>query len=220
LIENNVVTATTQIREPREDSREVYTKDEIKKMLEGSTGQLHLFILTMVGLGLRSGEITVIKYSDIDWNTQTIKIQRSIRNGTISTTKTGISRTIEIPTNLFVKLKESYNNYQELIKSSLFTKPNKEGYIFTTKGNTHYNDCSYITRRHFKPLLERIGVKYRTLYSLRHTYATLSIQGGQSVSYVSKQLGHSDTRTTLEYYTKYLKDKESMIRADTILDFG
>jgi len=215
LIDKNIVTATTKIREPRVDAREVYTKDEIISMVNNSTGQLQLFILTMVSLGLRSGEIIAIKYSDIDFLEKTIKIQRSIRNKKISTTKTGLSRTIEVPTDLMNKLEEKYKEYQARSEKYL----NEEGYLFINKNNKHYNDCSYITRRHFKPLLEKIGIRYKTLYSLRHTYATLSIQGGQSVSYVSKQLGHSDTRTTLEYYAKYLKDENSIKRADSILSF-
>lgn len=220
LIENNIVTATTTIREPRVDDREVYTKNEIKEMLENSTGQLHLFILTMVSLGLRSGENVVIKYSDINFEEGTIKIQRSIKNGKFSPPKTGVSRIIEVPTHLMIKLEKAYQQYKIKEESICFTHlRNEDGYIFTTPKNKYYSDCSYVTRRHFKPLLEKIGVKYRTLYSLRHTYATLSIQGGQSVPYVSKQLGHADTRTTLQYYTKYLKDEESIKRADKILSF-
>jgi len=220
LIDKNIVTATTKIREPRVDEREVYTKEEIKKMLNNSQGQLHLFIFMMISLGLRSGEIIVVRYSDINFKENTIKVERSMRNGKLSTTKTGVSRTIEIPTKLMNELNKSYEAYKSSLKEYVFmTPPNQEGYIFTNKNHTHYRDCSSINRRHFKPLLERIGVKYKTLYSLRHTYATLSIQGGQSITYVSKQLGHADTRTTLEYYMKYLKDEESIKRADKILSF-
>lgn len=208
LLKVNVVTSTSKMREPRIDMREVYTKEEIKKMLDNSDGWLHLFILTMVSLGLRSGEIIALKFSDIDFNEGTIKIQRSIRHSVVSTTKTGISRIIEIPLSLLKKLKQAYDKkgeYQE--------------YIFVTPNGRYWGDCSHITRRHFKPLLEKVGVNYKTLYSLRHTYATLSLQGGQTVNYVSKQLGHADTTTTLQYYVKYLKDEETIKRADKILSF-
>lgn len=204
----NVVTFTSKIREPRVDMREVYTKDEVKKMLDNSNGWLNLLILTMVSLGLRSGEAIAIKFSDIDFEEGTVRIQRSIRHGVVSTTKTGFSRVVEIPAFLLEKLKNGYESRIE----------NQE-YIFITHNGGYWGDASYITRRHFKPLLERIEVDYKTLYSLRHTYATLSLQGGQNVNYVSKQLGHKDTRTTLEFYVKYLKDENDLKRADTILSF-
>ena len=208
LVKTNVVIATSQIREPKVDNREVYTKTDIKKMLDGSEGWLNLFILSMVSLGLRSGETIGLKFSDIDFIEGTIRIQRSIRNGVISTTKTGVSRNIEMPTSLLERLRVAYQN----------RRANQE-YVFINSKNQYWGDCSHITRRHFKPLLERVEVGYKTLYSLRHTYATLSLQGGQSVNYVSKQLGHADTTTTLQYYVKYLKDDESIMRADNILAF-
>jgi integrase len=206
LVKTNVVIATSTIREPRVDNREVYTKADIKKMLNGSDGWLNLFILTMVSLGLRSGEIIGLKFSDIDFIEGTIRVQRSIRFGVISTTKTGVSRVVEIPTSLIDKLRVAYQN----------RRTNQE-YVFINSKNQYWGDCSSITGRYFKPLLERVGVDYKTLYSLRHTYATLSLQGGQSVNYVSKQLGHADTTTTLQYYVKYLKDDESIVRADNKL---
>ncbi|MCK4440675.1 MAG: site-specific integrase [Sulfurovaceae bacterium] len=208
LVDTNVVKATSTIREPRSDDREVYTKDEIKKMLDNSEGWLNLFIFTMVSVGLRSGEMIGLKFSDIDFNERTIKVQRSIRMGVISTPKSGISRVVEIPTSLYKRFEIAYQHKQP-----------KQEYIFLNSKNSYWGDCSSIIKRHFKPLLERIGVKYRTLYSLRHTYATLSLQGGQKINYVSKQLGHKDTTTTLQYYVKYLKDDKSIERADTIFAF-
>jgi len=221
LIDKNVVTIVSAIREPRTEGREVYTREEISKMLEYSTGQLHLFILTMVSLGLRSSEIIVIRFSDIDFKKHTIKIQRTMRMGRMGTTKTGISRTIEIPNVLLKEFEKAYRNYQESLSSYTFmTPPNQEGYIFTSKNNTCYKDCSYINRRFFKPLLERLNIPYKTLYSLRHTYATLSLQGGQDVAYISKQLGHCNIRTTIEHYIKYLEDKETIKRANDIFSFN
>ena len=208
MVKTNVVIATSTIRESRADNREVYTKDDVKKMLDGSEGWLNLFIFSMVSLGLRSGEVIGLKFSDIDFIEGTIRIQRSIRNGVVSTTKTGVSRTIEAPTALLEKLRVAYQS----------KRANQE-YVFINSKKQYWSDCSSITKTYFKPLLERVEVDYKTLYSLRHTYATLSLQGGQSVNYVSKQLGHADTTTTLQYYVKYLKDDESIKRADSILAF-
>lgn len=207
IIDTNPITATVTIREPKINYREVYTKEEIKTILNNAKGWLRLFILTMVSLGLRSGEATALKFTDINWRDRTIKIQRAIRHNQISKTKTGTTRVVDIPSNLFTELVE----YQK-------DRPLQE-YLFVTPNGTYYKDSSHIVRRHFKPLLERLGIEYKSLYSLRHTYATISLQGGQTIDYIADQLGHKDTSTTFNFYIKYLKNNENKKRADNILSF-
>jgi len=207
IIDSNPIEAVATIREPRTDQREIYTKEELKNILLGANGQLKLFILTMVSLGLRSGEIIALKFSDIRWRERTIKIERSMRKGEIKKTKTEVSRFVDIPITLFNQLKQ----YQK-------DKPFQE-YIFINKNGTPYKDATYLLRRHFKPLLESLNIEYKSLYSLRHTYATLQLQGGQNINYVAKQLGRSNPRTTQEFYIKYLKNDDDLKRADEILQF-
>jgi len=208
IINSNPIEAIATIREPHLDQREIYTKEEVQTILNGSRGQLRLFILTMVSLGARSGETIALKFSDINWRNRTIKIQRSMRKGEIKKTKTNTSRSVDIPINLFIEFeKHQINNpYLE--------------FIFVNKKGTPYKDSAYLLRRHFKPLLEHLGIEYKSLYSLRHTFATLQLQGGQNISYVAKQLGHSNTQTTQEFYIKYLKDDEDLKKSDEILNFN
>ena len=51
------------------------------------------------------------------------------------------------------------------------------------------------------------GICGKTVHSLRHTYAThLYAACGKDVSFVSRQLGHRDTRTTIIYIGTILRD--------------
>ncbi|MGG3691433.1 tyrosine-type recombinase/integrase [Heyndrickxia ginsengihumi] len=45
------------------------------------------------------------------------------------------------------------------------------------------------------------GVKYRGLHAFRHTHAVLMLEAGVSLLYVSKRLGHKNTKTTSETYS-------------------
>ena len=211
LITQNPTASTSKIRDRRAEPREIYTKHEVSLMLKGSNDWLNLFILTMVSLGLRSGEMINIKFSDIDWINKKIHIQGNIKYGRFSLPKSGVTRWVDIPTHLMAEFEKAYI-------ARVNSNP-KSDYIFITNKGYYWSDTSYITRRHFKPLLKRLKIKYKTLYSLRHTYATLSLQGGQKIGYISKQLGHSDIKTTLDYYIKYLHDEEDLKRANEILVF-
>ncbi|MBW2271605.1 MAG: tyrosine-type recombinase/integrase [Deltaproteobacteria bacterium] len=46
-------------------------------------------------------------------------------------------------------------------------------------------------------------------HSLRHTFATLSLESGKSVKCVSQQLGHRDASLTLNVYAHALPDEET-----------
>ena len=52
----------------------------------------------------------------------------------------------------------------------------------------------------FYRLLEKAGVRQVRLHDLRHTYASLLIQQGESLAYVQKQLGHSSIQVTVDIY--------------------
>jgi len=208
IIKSNPIEAIRPLREPKINQREIYTKEEVKDILKNARGQTRLFILTMLSTGARSGEMIALKFSDIDKRNRVLKIQRSIRKGEIKSTKTGLKRKVNIPIELF-------NELQELQEQN----PNQE-YIFPPKNGSHYKESSSFLRRHFKPLLESLNIDYKSMYSLRHTYATLQLQGGQNINYVAKQLGHTDVRTTQTFYIKYLQDEEDARRTDVIFSFN
>jgi integrase len=211
IIKDNPTIPTSKIRETRRELREIYTKEEVKIMLNASDGWLKLFILTMVSLGLRSGEVIGIRFSDIDWKNRRILIQRSIKFGIFSPPKNGIKRYVDIPLPLMAEFEKAYD---ERLSSQL-----QVDYVFISSKNNYFSDSSSIIKKHFKPLLKRLGIKYKTLYSLRHLYATLSLQGGQGIGYISNQLGHKDIKVTMEYYIKYLRNHDDLGRADRILSF-
>jgi integrase len=49
-------------------------------------------------------------------------------------------------------------------------------------------------------LLNQAGITYRKPYALRHTYAFLLIQKGESLAYVRDQLGHSSIKIAVDTY--------------------
>ena len=50
------------------------------------------------------------------------------------------------------------------------------------------------------PLLRQAGLRYRKPHTLRHTYASLLIQGGESLAYVRDRLGHHSIKLTVDMY--------------------
>jgi integrase len=49
-------------------------------------------------------------------------------------------------------------------------------------------------------VLEKAGIRRVRFHDLRHTYASLLIQQGESLAYVRDQLGHSSIQLTVDTY--------------------
>lgn len=189
-IASNPAYGTEEIKGDSKKIREIYSLDEISLMIKHSNGWLKVFIMVRVYLGVRSHESIALKWSDFDFEQKRVKICRGIRFGRFTGAK-GKERFVDVPPTLL-------NALLELKKDS------KSEWVFVSSRGDYWGDCSSINRKHFKPLLKRVGVKYKSFYSLRHSYATLSLVGGQALPYVSKQLGHEKVSTTTNFYIKYV----------------
>lgn len=63
----------------------------------------------------------------------------------------------------------------------------------------------------FRPMLERIGIPYRSLYAARHTYITLVLMGGASAAEVAEYCGTS-IREIEESYLSWIGAVEDPMR--------
>ncbi|WP_188108610.1 tyrosine-type recombinase/integrase [Sulfurimonas lithotrophica] len=59
----------------------------------------------------------------------------------------------------------------------------------------------------WKDRLKRANLEYRTIYNIRHSFASLMISKGEDILWVSHMLGHSSTEMTLRKYVKYIKNE-------------
>ena len=55
-------------------------------------------------------------------------------------------------------------------------------------------------RRVFNKALKKAGLRQIRIHDLRHTYASLLIQAGESLAYVRDQLGHHSIKVTVDIY--------------------
>jgi len=58
----------------------------------------------------------------------------------------------------------------------------------------------------WKPALKKAGLKPRSLYQTRHTFATLMIDAGELPGWVQKMMGHESLKMILERYYSYIKN--------------
>ena len=66
-------------------------------------------------------------------------------------------------------------------------------------------DQSNVSKR-FAAILDKAELHCRGLHQMRHTFASLLLQRGAPITYVSQQLGHRDSAITLRVYARWLPD--------------
>jgi len=72
-------------------------------------------------------------------------------------------------------------------------------YVFLTPSSTPVDGDNF-RRRIFRKVLPKAGLGDHHPHDMRHTFASLLIQNGESLKYVQEQMGHSSIQVTADIY--------------------
>lgn len=153
------------------------------------------FFLAAFRTGARLGELLALHWGDIDWQGRYILVQRSFRQGRVTSTKTSKARRVDMSEQLTWELERLYSQRKREGLSAGKGKP--EEIIFHTKGGyTSQNSIRNVWLR----VLGKAGFRHRRFHDIRHTFASLLLSNGESPVYVKEQLGHSSIQMTVDVY--------------------
>ena len=71
--------------------------------------------------------------------------------------------------------------------------------VFVNEEGNVIDDVN-LRKRVFNKALEKAGMRLIRIHDLRHTFASLLIQNGESLAYVKDQLGHHSIQITVDIY--------------------
>ena len=190
---------------PRQERKEMQHlgPDEAKRFLEAAEDDSFypLFLLALT-TGMRPGEYEALQWKDVDFQSRTVTVQRSLNNKReIQETKTAKSRrNIQMIPALSRVLAEHKRRQAEYRLASTEEYEDKDLVFATSRGEPlHHRN---LVRRHFKGILERAGLPNNLrLYDLRHSCATLLLANGVNPKIVQEILGHSSPTLTLAVYS-------------------
>jgi len=171
------------IRIPRSKIRKklpvVFSLQEVRSLLASVDNLKHQALLTTIySGGLRLGEATKLRPSDIDGERMTILVQGGKGNKDRYTVLG--ERTLEL-LRLYYKV---YRPVQWLFPSRDSDKPLSGASV----------------QRVFKKALHRAGIKKKaSVHTLRHSFATHLLESGTDLYYIQRLLGHSAASTTSVY---------------------
>lgn len=177
-----------------------FTNEELKLLLDVFKEHFpehYPLALTLSRTGMRFGEAVALKWNDIDFERRFIFIERGIVRGVIETPKNGKPRKVDMSLQL--------SNVLSGLKTERKIQTLKNGWknvpewVFISQVGTYLSKSNW-RRRIFYKALEKAGLRKRRIHDVRHSYASLLIQSGESLAYIRDQLGHHSIKVTVDIY--------------------
>lgn len=184
-----------------------FSLEQQKKIKEAvSTDEKYLPIMLALETGMRIGEISALRWTDINFSEKTIHIQRTLQRLQVDIGKTalveGTPKTFQ--SERILPLSNQLEVYLRTIKKS-----SKSLYVVGLDDSC--TEPRTITYR-FKKLLEQLQITQLPFHALRHTFATRCLELGVNIATISSMLGHTSTKMTLDIYTNsFMKDEREAI---------
>jgi site-specific recombinase XerD len=139
----------------------------------------HAIFSMFIFAGLRRNELINLKFADVDTENFTIFISQG---------KGKKDRFVPIST----ALSQILNKYLEERKKRGVFCPE----FFASVNNTGLSEHGL---KHIVDILKKVSDLKFSVHKLRHTFATLMLEGGCDIYSLSKMMGHSDIKTTTIY---------------------
>ncbi|MFE0733110.1 tyrosine-type recombinase/integrase [Streptomyces antibioticus] len=198
-VARNVRTGT-----PRPRRFEPLTAHEARQFLTAVRGhRLHALFELALRTGLRKGELLGLRWEDIDLDTCTATVRRTLQRTAVGgltslPTKTRASeRRIALPARCLQSLKlhrEQQQREQETAGSSW----QHGGHVFTTAQGGPIDPTNL--SRSFTTLLRKAGLRRIRFHDLRHSTATLLLEQGVELVVIKELLGHAHIGVTATVY--------------------
>lgn len=152
----------------------------------------HAMFSMYVFAGLRKMELLNLRLSDVDIENLTLFVNQG---------KGGKDRMIPISFTLAQSLKRYLNERKKLKKSC-------PQFFVSLFKNSGYTDAGM--KRLVLQMRKASQIEF-TIHKLRHTFATLMLEGGCDIYSLSKMMGHSDIKTTTIYLSASAEHLRSQI---------
>jgi integrase len=192
---------------------EFLTREEAERFLEAARElkpERYALFLTGLRTGLRLGELVALEWEDIqfggseDDKNRYILVQHNIVRGQATSPKSRKPRRVDLSKELRRVLMELRDQrildaIEEHGQFDDHGEPKIAKLAFPSEAGGPL-DSRNVYHRDFLPCLKATGLRRVTFHALRHTFASLLIQSGASLTYVKEQMGHSSIQVTADVY--------------------
>lgn len=194
-------------------------RDEYSALVLSVTGQDRNLWQFAINAGLRHGELAALAWEDIDLEAGKVRIQRNLTHqGDFVPPKTRAGeREITLLAPALEALRAQFMLTGDMEKVDIIfngreygSKEEQSARFVFRPGLKHprpqkYFQCQSISDR-WDYAVKKSGIRRRTPYQTRHTYACWSLAAGANPSFIASQLGHEDAQMVYRVYGAWIKE--------------
>lgn len=183
-----------------------FSREETETIILGMAQRYNAQIANYFGFkfftGLRTSESLIVRWESIDWRREQMVVSDALVLGEAKgSTKTHTVRVVQLNSRALEYLKAQ--------KEHTFLK--EHGLVFPDpRTDKIWTDDEPPRELYWRPLLKKLGIRYRSPYETRHTYATMMLMAGVAPAYGARQLGHS-VEMFLRTYSKWIDGGQNTV---------
>ncbi|MBQ9031835.1 MAG: tyrosine-type recombinase/integrase [Parasporobacterium sp.] len=221
-IEKNPCKCIENIRRTEPAARDTYhralTKEETSAFFQSAKDSFYLnHFRMMIQTGIRIGELSALRESDIDQKNNCIHITKTITrdeygNYVVGDSAKTYSGKRDIPLNdVITEIIKNQRRNNKMLFGMKFCS-----WLFPSSNGNMLRE--YTSNREIKRISKAAGIEHFTNHAFRDTFATRFMeQRPQDFKVLSELLGHSNTKITLDLYTHVMKEtREKAMKEITI----
>lgn len=220
-IDHNPARAVGNIEDEPAVHVNYWTLEEFKSFMSIIDDYEHrtLFMLLYYS-GMRKGELCALTWNDIDYDNNTINIDKTAYNTKVTTPKTPSSiRKLEMPKYVMAMLKQMKNMKEPEQKTGYYIFGKFYNHLPAATLDRWYHNYldDWVKKEKFSDEIEE--QKRIRMHDFRHSHASYLINKGAIPAVVAKRLGHKDVATTLNTYSHLYPSTEKEIISQMEDDF-
>ena len=223
IIGRNPVDAVTRPKFHRKEMQTL-TDTQVRSLILAAKGTRYEALFWMaVATGLRQGELLGLRWSDLNWKTRRLHVQRQLQReqgtGLVFTQpKSAAGRRVIALGEPTINVLRRHLGLLDQARQQAGARWQDHDLIFPSAQGTPWDHRNVY--KYFKRYMEKAGLPHDIrFHDLRHTAATLMLQQGVNPKIVQERLGHADITLTLNTYSHVLPamQEEAAAKVDELL---